>query len=419
MKRLRTVEGEPGSLIRALVPVAAFAFAVRAAYALVLAPDVKGLGDDFFYYLTAHDLADGRGFVDSLSAWAGKPVEPTASHPPLYPLGLAGFVVVGLESVDSLRLLGVLAGTATVLVIGALANRVAGRRAAIVAAGVAAVWPAFIAADGALMSESLFGLLVASALLQALRQRERPSLPGAAALGLLIGAASLARSEALLLVPLLGWTLLPAGRGRRIALVATLLAASALTVAPWLIRNQREFGQPVLSTNLGVTLAGANCEITYFGREIGGFTTECIDPPPRRANAAVISDYHRDAALDYVELHQKRAVVVIGARVLRLWGFYDLDEYTHVEGRPKGLQTAALVAFYPLLAAGLAGAWLLLRRRQRVELAILATPVVLSTFTAAATYGLGRLRHIVEISLIVIAAAGLAGGRRTDSLRPP
>jgi 4-amino-4-deoxy-L-arabinose transferase-like glycosyltransferase len=390
-----------------LVPIAGVAFSARALYALVFAPDIKGLGDDLYYHLTALQLAEGQGFVDLFGALAGGPVEPTAAHPPLYPLGLAGLVVVGLDAVDTLRLLGVVTGTATVLVIGALADSVAGRRAAIVAAGVAAVWPAFIAADGALMSESLFGLLVASAVLQALRQRDRPSLPGAAALGVLIGAAALTRSEGLLLVPLLAWTVVPGRPVRSFVLVAALLTATALTIAPWVIRNQREFGQLVFSTNEGTTLAGANCDITYSGREIGGFSVECVDPAPRGADAAAVSDYHRDAALDYFQLHQKRALVVIGARILRLWGFYDLEEYTRLEGRPKGLQTAALVTFYPLLAGGLVGAWLLLRRRRFAVLAILMTPIAVSTATAAATYGLGRLRHIVEISLVVIAAAGL------------
>ena len=75
-----------------------------------------------------------------------------------------------------------------------------------------------------------------------------------------------------------------------------------------------------------------------------------------------------DAAFDYFMLHQKRAVLVMGVRALRLWGFYDLEHYTRLEGRPRGLQTAALVAFYPVLIAGIVGAVLLFRRRKRVEL---------------------------------------------------
>jgi 4-amino-4-deoxy-L-arabinose transferase-like glycosyltransferase len=407
------------SLLRALLPVAVLAFAVRAVYALAFAPDIEGLGDDLFYHLTAVQLAEGDGYVDVLAAWAGKPLEATAAHPPLYPLGLTGLVLVGLDAVDALRMFGVATGTATVLVIGAIADRVGGRRAALVAAGVAAVYPSFVAADGALMSESLFGLLVAGAVLQALRQRERPGVRGAALLGVLIGAATLTRPEGLLLLPLLGWTVLPAARGRRLALATLLVAATALTLAPWLVRNEREFGQVLLSTNEGVTLAGANCDATYFGNEIGGFTVTCLAPGPQGANAAVQSDHYRDVAFDYVELHQQRALVVVGVRVLRLWGFYDLDQYTRLEGRARGLQTVALGAFYPLLMAAGAGGWLLFRRRKHVELAIMASPIVVSTLTAAATYGLGRLRHIVEISLIVIAATGLCArgksGGKADS----
>jgi 4-amino-4-deoxy-L-arabinose transferase-like glycosyltransferase len=400
-------------------PIVLLAFAIRAVYAVAFAPDIKGLGDDLFYRLTAEQLAEGRGYVDVLAAWAGRELEPTATHPPLYPYGLAGLILVGADAVDALRMLGVVAGTATVLVVGAIADRVSGRRAALVAAGVAAIYPAFIAADGALMSESLFGLLVAGAVLQGLRQRDEPSLPGAALLGVLIGAATLTRPEGLLLVPLLGWAVLPAARGRRLALATLLLGATALTLAPWVIRNEREFGQVVLSTNEGVTLAGANCDATYFGSELGDFTVSCVAAAPRGANEAARSDHYRDAAFDYFERHQKRALVVVGVRVLRLWGFYGLDQSWHLEGRPQGLQTAGLIAFYPLLIAAVVGGWALFRRGKRVELAIMASPLVVSTVTAAATYGLTRLRHIVEVSLIVIAATGLTGSSPRSSRSRP
>jgi 4-amino-4-deoxy-L-arabinose transferase-like glycosyltransferase len=410
VRRVWAARIESASLLRALVPIVALAFAIRTVYALAFAPDIAGLGDDLFYRLTAEQLAAGHGYVDVLGAWAGRGLEPTAAHPPLYPFGLAGLDLVGADAVGALRMLGVVSGTATVLVVGAIADRVAGRRAALVAAGVAAIYPSFVAADGALMSESLFGLLVAGAMLQALRQRDRPSALGAVLLGVLIGAAALTRSEALLLVPLLGWTvLLPPARGRRLALAALLLVATALTLAPWVVRNQIEFGQPVLSTNEGTTLAGANCDAAYFGSEIGDFVVTCLGPAPPGADEAARSDHYRDAALDYVGQHQKRALLVAGVRVLRVWGFYDFDDNRHLEGRPQGLQTAALVAFYPLLLAALAGGWMLFRRGRRVQLAIMASPLLVSTITAAATYGLGRLRHIVEISLIVIAATGLSG----------
>src|ERR687894_349426 len=86
-----------------------------------------------------------------------------------------------------------------------IARRLAGDRAGLAAAAIAAVYPILIAADGAPMSEALYGLLVATGLLLALRLHERGDLLSAAGLGAAIGIAALTRSEALGLIPLLAW----------------------------------------------------------------------------------------------------------------------------------------------------------------------------------------------------------------------
>ena len=103
------------------------------------------------------------------------------------------------------------------MVLALLGRRVGGDRVGLGAAMVGAVYPVLLAADGALMSESLYGLLVASALLLALRLGERRDLASAAALGAVIGLAALTRSEGLLLLPLLALPLCLAGRIRRAA----------------------------------------------------------------------------------------------------------------------------------------------------------------------------------------------------------
>lgn len=61
----------------------------------------------------------------------------------------------------------------------------------------------FITADGAMLSESLYGLLVALSLLCAFRLLDRPGVVRGGLLGVTIGLGALARGEALLLVPLL------------------------------------------------------------------------------------------------------------------------------------------------------------------------------------------------------------------------
>jgi asparagine N-glycosylation enzyme membrane subunit Stt3 len=52
-------------------------------------------------------------------------------------------------------------GTCTIVVIGLVANRLAGPRAGLLAAGIAAVYPNLWMNDGLVMSEAPGGLLVA------------------------------------------------------------------------------------------------------------------------------------------------------------------------------------------------------------------------------------------------------------------
>jgi 4-amino-4-deoxy-L-arabinose transferase-like glycosyltransferase len=402
-----------------LVGIAAGAFTLRLGYALGIAPELVGLDDDRFYHQTALELAEGNGYVGTLDVFISGEKEATADHPPLYPLLLSFLGRLGARTVDAQRILGVCAGTLTVGAVGLVARHVAGYRAGVAAAAMCAVYPAFIAADGALMSESLFGALVAYSLLQSLVLLRRPTVRGAAILGLLVGLAALTRSEGLLLVPLLAVPVVAAAPPRRLLLVATTTAVTALVITPWVMRNIDVFGEPVYSTNEGATLAGANCDPTYYGNVVGGFVFECLDavPQPRTDNRAVRSDRLRDAALEYASDHPGRAVVVAGLRLARLWGLYDPADQAHVTGRDVRVQRAGVAAYYLVLVAALAGGVLLLRRGLRLAFAVLLVPVVLSSLTAVGTYGLVRLRHISEISLLVLAGIAVTSlrVRRTGS----
>lgn len=396
--------------IHVLAGIVACGLALRLAYALGVAPDLVGLDDDSFYHQAALELADGNGYVGTLDVFVSGEKEPTADHPPLYPLLLSFLGRLGARSVDAQRMLGVCAGTATVFAVGLVARQVAGHRAGIAAAALCAVYPAFVAADGALMSETLFGALVAFCLLLTLRQVERPTFRGVALLGLLAGLAALTRSEGLLLAPLLGALVLVAAPGRRAKLAAAFGAVAILTIAPWVIRNVDVFDEPVYSTNDGATLAGANCDATYYGHAIGGFSFGCLDavPQPRTSNRAIRSRRLREAAVEYAADHPGRALVVAGVRLARLWGLYEPQDQAHVTGRHVTVQRMGVVAYYALLPAGILGGILLFRRGSKPALGVLLVPVLVSSVTAMATYGLLRLRHVAEISLLVLAGIAVA-----------
>ena len=154
------------------------------------------------------------------------------------------------------------------------------------------------------MSESLACLLVAVALLVALdlhddptprradRARRRSSV-----------SACLTRSELGLLA--VGFAVLAWWRPRRRWCPPCILAASAVTVAPWVVYNLTQFDRTVLlSTNDGTTLLGANCDRTYYD-DLGGWDIRCLEPVPTddTVDASVRSAQRRDVAVDYVQDH--------------------------------------------------------------------------------------------------------------------
>jgi 4-amino-4-deoxy-L-arabinose transferase-like glycosyltransferase len=413
--------GETGeanrSFLLVLATIAGSALAVRVAYALAIAPPIGGIDDDAFFHRSALELADGNGYVSTFNIFIFGEKTPTAAHPPLYPLALSVPARLGARSLDAQRMLGVLAGSLTVVAVGLMARRVADRRAGFIAAGLCAVYPAFVAADGAIMSESLFGCLVAFALLQALVLLARPTLPGAALLGLLVGLAALTRSEGLLLLPLLAIPVLVAAPAHRLRLLATMTAVAAVAISPWVIRNWQAYDQFLYSTNEGNTIAGANCDQTYYGPGIGAFSFPCIAavPQPKTANEAVRSKLLRDTGLDYARDHLGRAFLVGAVRLARLWGFYSPAEQFHLTGRDVNVQRAGIYVYYAVLVAAAVGAAVLLRRGAGPALAVLLVPILLASVTAILTYGLVRVRHIAEVGLLVLAGVALAH----VPLRPP
>jgi hypothetical protein len=388
----------------ALAIVLVAAFAIRAVYAFTLAPDVALLDDDFFYHATANALADGHGYVRPIDLLEGR-IVPTAEHPPLYPVVLGLASLVGGTSVEVHRFVTVLIGTLAVLVVALIARRLAGDRAALAGAVLAAVYPAFVAADGSIMSEPLFGLLVALAVLQALRAAQRPSLAGAAMLGALVALATLTRSEAILLLPLLAVPVGLRARDRRWALMAVSVLAGVIVLAPWLIRNWTTFDRPLLSTNDGTTLAGANCPQTYAGPDFAWFVFDCArEPRGATGDEAERFAHLRERGLDYAADRPGRALVVAGVRVLNVWGLYKPSRHNVVAGRHLRVQQAGVIAFYIVALLAL----LALVRQRGATLAIVLAPLIVVTVAAAITLGTPRLRHGADAILLALAGVSVA-----------
>lgn len=420
---------------RALLVVVVVAFGIRIGYVAFgkqgpcpnpVAGDIPtecAVGDQLFYNAAANRLAEGDGFVEPFDR-SDDPA-PAADHPPLTIVVLAPVSWLAdrppLEWVDDpthltqQRYAMAVLGTALVALVALLGRRVGGAPVGVVAGGIAAVTPNLWVNDGLVMSETVTGLTVVAALLLAFGLRDRPTMGRAVALGATCGLAALARAELLLFVPLLALPVAWRAPGDRRVLTSAALAASVAVIAPWVAFNLARFDdRTTISTNDGIALAGSNCDPVYYGRAIGLTAITgpdaCIDTPPPPGDQSEVATVYRDRAIDYAKEHLERVPLVAVARVARTWSLYrplDMVSFNEGEGREPWVTRLGLAAFYPTLAAAVAGGALLWRRHDRLALWVLIAPAVAVTIGVAVTYGQTRFRAAAEPSLAVLAAVAV------------
>ena len=382
---------------------------VRLLYVALFARKIALFGDAVTYHEWAQTIADGVGWVKVPHAELGlvhvRP-DPSAEHPPLFSLVLAGFWKLGVHSYTAQKLVVCFIGASTVAFTGLAGREAAGERVGLIAAGVAAVYPFLWVADGALLAESLYVAFIAASLWLALRFMRTRSLADGAWLGVAIGLAALSRGEALLLVPLL---LLPlAWRERSLKAAAVMLAGFAIVVAPWTIRNLAHFEQPVLiSTNSNSVFAGANCDPVYHGDLIGLWSFSCYGPVKKGDESQEAVEY-RKQGLDYARDHKGRLPVVAAVRLARVWDFYrpfQQVQYEFLEGRSRWASRAGLVMYYPTLLLAIGG--LVVLRRRRFPIWPFLSYALAVSIVALTVYGITRFRIAVEPVLIVLAAVAV------------
>jgi len=397
---------------RALFVIVFLSLALRVGYVLTVTRHDHHLYDAVFYELEARKLADGQGFVNPFPG--ANPGQPEAGHPPLTVLVLTPAAELGGDVQLWMRFTMAGFGAVMVLLIGLLGRDVAGERAGLLAAAIAAVYANLWMNDGLVMSETLAALTTMGAVLLAYRLLRRPTTAGALGLGAACGLAALTRAELLLLVPLLAvpaaWTARRRDGGAPLGTIGAVVGATLLVVGPWVGFNLARFEKPTfLSTGDGGALVGANCPRTYYGNEVGFWNIYCVPLHRPPGDLSVASDRDRTKALDYARSHAGRLPVVVLARVGRLLGVYapgQLVSYTVGEGRPRWASYLGLVTFLLFLPLAVVGGRRL--RRLREPIWPLLAPVVVVVVAAALVYGTPRFRAPAEPSVVVLASVGVA-----------
>jgi len=435
--------------VKLLVIVVA-AVAWRVGYVLVTKRHADLWGDAFGYHYGANLLAEGKGFIDPLRYEFARLKFPSAYHPPLYFVYLAGWSLVGLKSALWHRLVSCALGAVTVGLIGYLGRRLGGDRAGLIAAVLAAAYPHLWLNDAALLSETAAAFAVVLTMLAVERFRDQPTTARAAELGVALALAVLGRAELLILVPAFALplalgasSLSMRARWERLGVVAV---AALVLIGPWVGYNMTRFEKPVyISNGLGATLLGGSCDAAFHGPLIG-YWTYCpgatqvarLPPPPAATLARWAADPNslrtraekkayfrryfegapdesandvsaRHEAVDYIRAHKGQFAIVVAARVGRMWNVFRPWQNATLDGTIEGRGVAqarvALFFFYAYTAAAIVGLVALRRRRHPIWPYLVLAGVV--TFTAAISFGVQRYRIPVDAVLPALAAVGI------------
>jgi 4-amino-4-deoxy-L-arabinose transferase-like glycosyltransferase len=384
-------------------------------------PPVK---DEWSYSEIARNVAAGNGlFFDIRRTVDGREVDRrlTSLRPPLYPLVLGGLYRAG-GGVVVARLLSCLLGALAVGLLHAWGRRQVGEGPAIVAAALFAVWPSAVWASGEMLTEPLYLTLALGAMAALVAGR------GLAA-GVLLGLAALTRPPGLLLlVPAVVYVLRAESFAlrRRVALAALTIPVLVL-LAPWVARNTRLHGRPLLTTNAGVTFFGANNDRALADEWPGRWhlPEEVLagDPPPLgyygwpELTEAENDREFRRRGTAWIAGHPGEWFRLAGAKLLR---FFDPDQHSGKgDRRLKGL--AGWLSFGPALLLAAVGLGLAIRRRLPLILilGVIGAPLATSLiFYADVRARLPAIPGFLLLAGVGIGEIGARFGARSG-LTPP
>lgn len=420
---------------RTLIALALIAVLGLGLRAVAVVDPVENPADDSrAYYALAKALYEegsfgGPEFRDSSDWSPGAPL-----------LYAAAFYATGGAREGTARIVEALLGVAAIIVVFALGRRLgaaagrspdAGSVTGLLAAFAVAVYPPFIHSTGELMSEPPAILTLPAAVLAWLWASERERAWAWVLPGLLFGLTAMFRPEYLLVgvaFAVLAAIQAGAARGWKLGLAgaALLVAAIALPILPWTIRNQVVLDRTVpISTGGGKALyvgtylpadgeyqrVKAILAERYLGRDLepGSAALDAVDPQPLFDRVAErYPDLPRDSALgkigkenlsDYFSEDPLGYAAMTARKVGRMWSSGVGEAMSSSAGR---------VVQILLVGLGLAGFVLLGLRRRWWELAALATPIVLVTAVGAASLAAPRRNEVLMTLVIPLAALALS-----------
>lgn len=349
---------------------------------------------------------------------------------PLYPYLLAGLFGIfgrGLWPVYALHLL---LGLLVVALVHDTTRRLFGRRAAAIAALLAALYKPFLFYEGQ-VEKTTVAVAAVTLLLWTLVRGLRSRAPGWAALtGIALGAACLSRGNLLIFVPLLPATFLAFGSGhwrdnRGRALAA--LAGALFILAPVSVRNSR-LGGGFLVTNaqLGQNLYAGNGPYNRDGQngtppwvrtspefEQADFAAAAEQALGRQLTPTEVSRHFVAESLRWVRDNPGEFLRLLGKKALLYVNAFEVPDNTDIDfyARSTPVLRLPLPGFSLVFALGVP--WLLLRGCTRGPRAPLAAFTAVYALAVVSFFVLSRFR-----APAVPALLPFAGGFAAFLIRP-
>lgn len=399
---------------------------------------LAGAGDifrddpDTYRQLARNLLTDGVFGYRVPDAATGRPaLQPTAYRPPLYPLLLAAVGWTDFVGSISVGVLHGVLGVATVLLVFSLAQAWGLGRWAWCAALLVACDPILLNQSSLVMTETLATLLAVGGLLSLTRLSRCPQQSSRALqAGGVVALAGLCRPTflvwgAMIALALLfpGWILAGGDRqplASRLRLAGAFVAAMALVLSPWAIRNINALGRPIVTTTHGgYTLwLGNNPEFYGFlQRSRGGevWDSQRLDQQylqfrERTGYDELAADrWAQEQALASI-WHQPAAFArACSWRVRSLWGL--VPQRTSAEESAAGRLARSAVGAWYAVVFGLAGLGLVALGRRLWQPPWCAALLLCLSFTAMHAVYWSNLRMRAPLMPVICLAAAV-GVRR-------
>jgi 4-amino-4-deoxy-L-arabinose transferase-like glycosyltransferase len=279
-------------------------------------------GDEPDYVVRAMSLVEGHGIADEHG-------RPSSLRMPGVPIVLALIFSIAGRDILWARILMCVVGALLVFICYLLGRSLAGRRAGLICAVAAAVFPNWVWYSSDLLTDMWSAILTGLAVWSLIVGWRKNSLPWFALAGFVAGVGVLFRATGLALLPgIVLWTLLVMpGWRRRLGASMLVCAAAVAVIAPWAVRNTIVQGEFVpVSTQGGIELNIANNPRAtgILTNDFDMYESELSRAHPRDsfASEARRSERYQADAMAFIRGNPGRFLRLCAIRLGELWKVY-------------------------------------------------------------------------------------------------